>query len=106
VSIRTLIEVNHDYMADFDKHVHILSRVLCGGVEVQGIKVLHQRHHSDVQPSAPAPKHTPWRATKLRTRTVVRSADGGLVCVIESGADREQVEAMIAAVNGYAVHQP
>lgn len=50
MSIRTLIEVNHDRIADLDQHVHILGRALgCGHmkVEINGLRILGQRHHSE-----------------------------------------------------------
>ena len=100
MSIRTLIEVNHDFIQDLD--IGDIGRALRHGTEMpHGVKLLAQRHHSDPQFAAPKPRETPWTAHRLRTRTVIRSADGGLVCTIESGADREQVDAMVAAVNGY-----
>lgn len=56
-------------------------------------------YHEYVPGAGPRPRATPWKFIKLRTRSVIRSADGGLVCVLESGYDREQVEQMVAAVN-------
>jgi hypothetical protein len=57
MSIRTVIEINHDYLYNWENHpeeaAKILWSVLCGGeripehtVSVYGIRVLIQRHHS------------------------------------------------------------
>ena len=57
MSIRTIIEVNHDCLADLERHPEALQRLwrMLGAGEghriesgdIPGIRVLGQRHHSE-----------------------------------------------------------